>query len=101
VHWTVEEHTFVTSKADLAPAALLAHLRAHRTIENRVQYPRDVHWQEDRFHRQTIGPLPGWLCHLAFTLIRQQQFAYVSNAWSYLVTHAEEARIWLVGKVKN
>jgi hypothetical protein len=42
-----------------------------------------------------------WLRNLALTLIRQQRFAYVPDAWSYLAAHAEEARLWLVGKVKS
>jgi predicted transposase YbfD/YdcC len=100
-HWTVEEHTFVTSAADLAPAGLLYHLRAHWTIENRVHYPRDVSWQEDRYHGRAIGPMLAWLRNLALTLIRQQRFAFVPDAWSYLAAHAEEARLWLVGKLKS
>jgi hypothetical protein len=42
LHWTVEEHTVVTSAVDLAPADVLHHLRDHWTIENRGHYPRDV-----------------------------------------------------------
>jgi hypothetical protein len=99
--WTMEEHTFVTSAADLAPAGLLYHLRAHWTMENRVHYPRDVSWQEDRYHGRAIGPMLAWLRNLALTLIWQQRFPYVPDAWSYLAAHAEEARLWLVGKLKS
>jgi hypothetical protein len=56
-HWTVEEQTFVTSAADLAPTGLLYHLRAHWTIENRGHYPRDFSWQEDRYHGRSMGPM--------------------------------------------
>ena len=100
-HWTVEEHTVVTSAGDLAAADLLFHLRAHWTIENRVHYPCDVSWQEDRAHGRAIGPMLAWLCNLALTLIRQQRFAYVPDAWSYLAAHTEEALRWLVGKLKE
>lgn len=99
--WTVEEHTFVTSAADLAAAGLLDHLRMHWTIENRVHYPRDVSWQEDRYHGRAIGPILAWARNLALTLMRQQQFAYVPDAWSYLSAHADEALRWLVGKLKE
>jgi uncharacterized iron-regulated protein len=99
--WTVEEHTFVTSAADLTAADLLYHLRAHWTIENRVHYPRDVSWQEDRYHGRAIGPMLAWLRNLALTLIRQQRFAFVPDAWSYLAAHREEALLWLIGKLKS
>jgi hypothetical protein len=42
-----------------------------------------------------------WLRNLALTLIRQQRFASVPDAWSSLAAHAEEARLWLVGKLKS
>ena len=97
-HWTVEEQTFVTSQANLSPADLLYHLRAHWTIENRVHYPRDVSWQEDRFHGRAIGPMLAWARNLALTLIRQHAFPYVPDAWSYLSAHTEDAVLWLTEK---
>jgi hypothetical protein len=78
-----------------------SHLRAHWTIENRVHYPRDVSWQENRYHGRAIAPMLAWLRNLALTLIRQQRFASVPDAWSSLAAHAEEARLWLVGKLKS
>jgi hypothetical protein len=38
-----------------------------------------------------------WRRTLALTLMRQQRFAYVPDAWSYLSAHTEEALRWLVG----
>jgi predicted transposase YbfD/YdcC len=100
-HWRMEEHTVVTSAGTLAPAELLSHLRAHWTIENRVHYPRDVSWQEDRYHGRAIGPILAWARNLALTLMRQQQFAYVPDAWSYLSAHGDEALRWLIGRLKS
>jgi hypothetical protein len=101
-HWTVDEHTFVTSHADLSPAALLYHLRAHWTIENRVHYPRDVSWREDRYHGRAIGPMLAVLRNLALTLMRHHQPGmFVPDVWVYLSAHAEEALLWLVGKLKR
>jgi predicted transposase YbfD/YdcC len=100
-HGTMEEHTFVTSAGNLAPANLLYHLRAHWTIENRVHYPRDVIWREDRYHGRAIGPILAWARNLALTLMRHYGFAYVPDAWSYLSAHADEALHWLVGRLKR
>jgi hypothetical protein len=99
--WTVEELTFVTSDADRSPADLLYHLRAHWGIENRVHYPRDVSWREDRYHGRAIGPMLAWARNLALTLIRHHAFPYVPDAWDYLSAHLEEAVQWLVEKLKE
>lgn len=99
--WTVEEHTVVVGLTTLAPAAVLTSLREHWTIENRVQYPRDVSWREDRYHGRTIGPMLAWARNLALTLIRHAGFAYVPDAWRYLSAHSDVALHWLVGKLKS
>ena len=101
LHWTVEEHTFVTSASTLSPPDVRYHLRAHWTIENRGPYPRDVNWQEDRYHGRAIGPMLAWFRNLALTLIRRHDFAYVPDAWSYLSANPDEALEWLVGTLKQ
>ena len=70
--WSVEHVTVVTSwtAAKSDPAHLLALVRGHWTIENRVHWVRDMSFHEDWLHGRAIGGMvPSWLRNIAINLI--------------------------------
>jgi hypothetical protein len=96
--WTVEEVTVVTSRttAQSTPAQLLALVRGHWTIENRVHWPRDMSFHEDRLHGRAIGGILSWLRNIAINLIRRVWATiFIPDAWSRLSVDPWIALRWL------
>jgi len=78
------------------PADLLALLRGHWTIENRVHWVRDMSFHEDRLHGRAIGGMLSWLRNMAINLIRRVWPAsLIPDAWSRLSLDPRIALRWL------
>jgi hypothetical protein len=96
--WTVEEVTVVTSRASARndPAHVLALVRGHWTIENRVHWTRDVSSHEDRWHGRAIGPMLSLLRNMVLNLIRRAwPRTFIPDAWSRLSRDPQIAVRWL------
>jgi hypothetical protein len=95
---SVEQVTIVTSRTPerSAPAHLLGLVRGHWTIENRVHWPRDMSFHEDRLHGRAIGGVLAWLRNIAINLIRRVWPAsFIPDAWSRLSVDPRVVMRWL------
>ena len=102
--WSVEEVTIVSSRSatTTTPQRLLALLRQHWSIENRVHWPRDLSLNEDRLHGRQIGVLLAWLRNVAINLIRRHLPGhYLPDAWSVITTSLARVLRWLLAPLIN
>ena len=102
--WSVEEVTVVTSRsmASTPPRRLLALVRQHWSIENRVHWPRDVSFHEDRLHGRQIGVALAWLRNLALNLMRRHRPGmFIPDVWSELTVQLPTALRWVVAPLMN
>lgn len=102
--WTVEEVTVVSSRPSdrSSPAQLLALLRGHWTIENRVHWVRDMSFHEDRLHGRRIAGVLSWLRSMALNLIRRVWPAsFIPDAWCRLSVDPRSALRWLLFPLMN
>ncbi len=102
--WTVEEVTIVTSRPPTTtpPALVLALVRQHWSIENRVHWPRDVSLNEDRLHGRQIGMMLAWLRSMVLNLIRHHlPGTFIPDARSMLATDLRQALQWLHAPLMN
>jgi hypothetical protein len=96
--WTLEQVTIVTSRAVTTTPArrLLARVRQHWSIENRVHWPRDMSFHEDRLHGRQIGGMLSWLRNIAINLVRRVwPGRFLPDAWSRLSVDLRPALRWL------
>jgi hypothetical protein len=102
--WSVEEVTVVTSRlaTTTPPQRFLALVRQHWSIENRVHWPRDVSFHEDRLHGRKIGVALAWLRNLAINLMRRHRpGAFLPDVWSELTAHLPTALRWMLAPLMN
>lgn len=102
--WTVEQVTVVTSRSqETLPAhRLLALVRDHWCIENKVHWPRDMTLQEDRLHGREIGVALAWLRNITLNLIRHHlPNLYLPDAHSVLSADLHQAVRWLHQPLRN
>jgi hypothetical protein len=102
--WSVEQVTIVSSRGPerTSPAQLLGLVRGHWTIENRVHWPRDMSFHEDRLHGRAIGTMLAWLRNIALNLIRRVwPGSFIPDAWSRLSVDPRAALRWLHLPLKN
>jgi hypothetical protein len=101
--WHDEQVTLVTSAgaARLPAAEVLATLRGHWGIENRVHRVRDVSYDEDRLHGRQIAWALAWGRNTAMSLIRKADVGYIPDAISYASAHFQEVIGWLTDKWEN
>jgi hypothetical protein len=102
--WRVEEVTVVISRnaATTPPRQFLALVRSHWSIENRVHWPRDVSFHEDRLHGRQIGVALAWLRTMAINLMRRHRPGrFIPDVWSELTTHLLIGLRWLLALLMN
>lgn len=102
--WSVEEITIVTSRsaATTSPRMVLTLAREHWSIENRVHWPRDVSFHEDRLHGRQIGGMLAWLRNMTINLIRRVwPETFIPDAWSRLSADRRIALRWLLLPLMN
>jgi hypothetical protein len=102
--WRVEEVTVVMSRpaARTPPSQFLALLRQHWTIENRVHWPRDMSFHEDRLHGRQIGVALAWLRNVAINLIRRYRpSGFIPDTWSELAANLPMALRWILAPLMN
>ena len=102
--WSVEEVTVVTSHptASTPPRRFLGLVRQHWSIENRVHWPRDVSFQEDRLHGRQIGVALAWLRNLAINLMRRHRPGmFLPDVWSELTAQLPIGLRWMLAPLMN
>jgi hypothetical protein len=101
--WQEEQVTIVTTATTrrLPAAAVLATLRGHWSIENRVPRVRDVSLDEDRPHGRQRAWVLAWARNTAISLIRKADVGYIPDAISYASAHFQEVLGWLTDKWEN
>jgi len=102
--WTVEQVTIVTSRtsASLPPHRLLALVREHWSIENKLHWPRDMTLQEDRLHGRAIGVVLAGLRNMAMNLSRRHlPGLFLPDAQSVLAADLHQAVRWLHQPLRN
>jgi hypothetical protein len=102
--WTVEQVTVVTSRSQgtLPAHRLLALVRDHWSIENKVHWPRDMTLQEDRLHGREIGVALAGLRNITLNLIRHHlPNLYLPDAHSVLSADLHQAVRWLHQPLRN
>jgi Transposase DDE domain len=102
--WRVEAVTVVISReaATTPPGHFLALVRQHWTIEQRVHWPRDLSFHEDRLHGRQIGVTLAWLRNLAINLMRRHRpGAFIPDVWRELTTHLLIGLRWLLAPLMN
>ena len=95
--------TVVTSQRaeQLPAAALLALVRAHWRVENRLHRVRDVTYDEDRLHGRRNGEVLAWGRNVALALIRKAGFRYLPEAFCHLSAQPDLALAWLMCSWQN
>lgn len=96
--WSVEEITIISSHVPehIRPHELLALIRGHWTIENRVHWPRDLSFHEDRWHGRAIGQMLAEMRNLVLNLIRRVwPQVFIPDAWRRLSRDPGMALRWL------
>jgi len=102
--WRGEQVTVVTSRqATTTPAQrFLMLMRQHWTIENRVHWPRDMSFHEDRLHGRQIGVALAWLRNLALNLMRRHRpGVFLPDVWSELTAQLPIALRWMSAPLMN
>jgi hypothetical protein len=102
--WSVEEVTVVTSHptASTPPRRFLGVVRQHWSIENRVHWPRDVSFHEDRLHGRQIGVALAWLRNLAINLMRRHRPGlFLPDVWSELTAQLPIGLRWMLAPLMN
>jgi Transposase DDE domain len=102
--WRVEEVTVVISRqaTTTPPRQFLALVRSHWSIENRVHWPRDVSFHEDRLHGRQIGVALAWLRNIAINLMRRHRpGTFIPDVWRALTTHLLIGLRWLLAPLMN
>ncbi len=96
--WTEEWVTIATSLAPTAtsPDELLALLRRHWVIENRVHRVRDVSFDEDRNHGRRAASMLAAVRNMAISLFRWRGFRYAPDGWRFASANLHETVRWLL-----
>ncbi len=96
--WTEEWVTFATSLAPstTTPHELLALLRGHWVIENRVHRVRDVSFDEDRQHGRYRAAVLAAVRNIAISIYRWRGFRYAPDGWRFASANLHETVRWLL-----
>lgn len=82
--------------ATTTPGELLALLRRHWVIENRVHRVRDVSFDEDRNHGRQRVHLLAAIRNMAISLFRWRGFRYAPDGWRFASANLYETVRWLL-----
>ncbi len=96
--WTEEWVTIATSLAPSTTTSseLLALLRRHWVIENRVHRVRDVSFDEDRLHGRRVATMLAAVRNMAISLFRWRGFRYAPDGWRFASANLHETVRWLL-----
>lgn len=90
--------TIATSLAPTAisPDELLALVRRHWVIENRVHRVRDVSFDEDRQHGRQRAQILAAVRNMTISLFRWRGFRYAPDGWRFASANLHSTVRWLL-----